>query len=404
VLGTFIGIFIGLWDFDTGNIEASVPTLLEGLKLAFITSIVGIGLSIWLKGSTLRKQKKQAASKKTYTRATVDDLAGFLQSIENSLTGAGNSTVLSQLQELGTTFSNKQDDLIRAFNEFATQMAENNTEALIEALENVMRDFNAKINEQFGDNFKQLNEAVGRINEWQEQYRQQMNELAEQFKVAAASIEKSRESLELIAERSDAIVLGAEKLNPILEALQHQTQQINDRLEAFKALADEARKAFPVITENLEMLTNDFSTAVKETIADSHKSMEEQKTALANQGKQLETMIGTTNGQLKKMTDDFSNTVEEMITNSHNSVEAQKTALANQSEQLKTTVTENSKLMKDQITELDKALEEQLQAALKSLGDNLASLSKKFVEDYTPLTEKLHEVLNMVDGLPEPSP
>ncbi|MXZ09071.1 MAG: hypothetical protein F4Y79_06450 [Gemmatimonadetes bacterium] len=81
-------------------------------------------------------------------------------------------------RQLRTTFSDKQDDLLHAFKEFATQMADNNTKALIEALESVMRDFNAKINEQFGDNFKQLNEAVGRINDWQEQYRQQMDELA----------------------------------------------------------------------------------------------------------------------------------------------------------------------------------------------------------------------------------
>jgi len=41
-------------------------------------------------------------------------------------------------------------------------MAENNSKALIEALQEVIRDFNAKINEQFGENFKQLNEAVGK--------------------------------------------------------------------------------------------------------------------------------------------------------------------------------------------------------------------------------------------------
>ena len=303
VLGTFIGIFIGLWDFDTGNIEASVPTLLEGLKLAFITSIVGIGLSIWLKGSTLRKQKKQAASEETYTGATVDDLAGFLQSIENSLTGAGNSTVLSQLQELGTTFSNKQDDLIRAFNEFATQMAENNTEALIEALENVMRDFNAKINEQFGDNFKQLNEAVGRINEWQKQYRQQMDQLAEEFRVAAASIETSRQSLEIIANRSGAIVSSAEELGPILQAIQDQIDELGIHLKAFSALADNAGNAFPIIENHLKQLTHDFSTAVKETIADSHKSMEDQKTALADQSQQLETMVKDTGHQIQQQTE-----------------------------------------------------------------------------------------------------
>ena len=60
-------------------------------------------------------------------------------------------------------------------------MAENNSNALIEALEEVMRGFNSKINEQFGDNFKQLNEAVGQILVWQEQYQSQMTQLAEEF-------------------------------------------------------------------------------------------------------------------------------------------------------------------------------------------------------------------------------
>ena len=166
--------------------------------------------------------------------------------------------MLTQLQELRTTFSKKQDDLIGTFNEFATQMAENNTKALIEALEEVMRDFNAKISEQFGDNFKQLNEAVGRINEWQEQYRQQMDKLAAEFRIAAASIEKSRESLEIIAARSDAIVSSAAKLDPILEAIQHQINLFEDNLEAFQNLANDARSAFPIIQRRLNELTLEF--------------------------------------------------------------------------------------------------------------------------------------------------
>lgn len=42
ILGTFIGIGLGLIEFDTNNIEQSVPPLLEGLKTAFLTSIFGI--------------------------------------------------------------------------------------------------------------------------------------------------------------------------------------------------------------------------------------------------------------------------------------------------------------------------------------------------------------------------
>ena len=369
VLGTFLGIAIGLYQFDTENIEASVPQLLEGLKIAFLTSIVGIGLSILLKAEALQRKQRE-----TYTGATVDDLAGLLRnisaveqeegqetreilrSIERSLTGEGDSTVLTQLQKLETTFSNKQDDLIRAFNEFAAQMAENNTKALIEALKEVIEDFNAKINEQFGDNFKQLNEAVGRINEWQEQYRQQMDELAVEFRIAAESIEKSRQSLEIIAERSDAIVSSAERLSPILEAIQHQIDQLEANLEAFHALADNARNAFPIIEDRLNKLTNDFSNVVRETIDDSDKAMKNQREALVNQSKQLEK-----------------------------------------------TVKENTHLMAQQITVLDTALQNELTRALESLGSQLTSLSRRFVDDYSPLTAQLREVVQMASNLPQPS-
>jgi hypothetical protein len=48
LLGTFIGIFNGLVEFDTGDIQASVPVLLEGLKFAFLTSILGMALAALL--------------------------------------------------------------------------------------------------------------------------------------------------------------------------------------------------------------------------------------------------------------------------------------------------------------------------------------------------------------------
>ena len=390
VLGTFAGIAWGLLNFDTQNIEASVPLLLDGLKFAFLTSILGIAGSICLKLSSLNKLKKQAASEETYTGATIDDLANILQeihkvhqaegdetretlrAIEKALTGDGDSTVLTQLQKLRTTFSDKQDDLLQAFKEFATQMADNNTKALIEALEAVMRDFNAKINEQFGDNFKQLNEAVGRINDWQEQYRQHMDELATEFRIAAESIEKSRQSLESIAERSDVIVSSAEKLDPILQAIQHQIQQLNNQLEAFSSLADNASNAFPIIEERLNQLTHDFTQVVAENIDNSQVSMERQREALTNQAQQLETMVTDTNRRL--------NTETERI------------------------FRESTAGMTQQIQLLDRALQEELTKSIESLGSQLASLSRRFVDDYSPLTERLRDVVQIANGLPQTSP
>ena len=45
VLGTFVGVFIGLQGFDPADITNSVNDILVGLKTAFFTSIVGMSVS-----------------------------------------------------------------------------------------------------------------------------------------------------------------------------------------------------------------------------------------------------------------------------------------------------------------------------------------------------------------------
>ncbi len=48
VLGTFIGITVGLCNFDTADLDNSIPLLLSGLKTAFFTSIAGMISSMFL--------------------------------------------------------------------------------------------------------------------------------------------------------------------------------------------------------------------------------------------------------------------------------------------------------------------------------------------------------------------
>lgn len=48
VLGTFVGIFIGLQAFDPNDITNSVNDILVGLKTAFFTSIVGMSVATTL--------------------------------------------------------------------------------------------------------------------------------------------------------------------------------------------------------------------------------------------------------------------------------------------------------------------------------------------------------------------
>jgi hypothetical protein len=52
----------------------------------------------------------------------------------------------------------------------------------------------------------------------------------------------------------------------------------------------------------------------------------------------------------------------------------------------------------DQLVKLDTALETELSKSISSLGRQLTALSSRFVEDYTPLTDRLRSLLQGLRG------
>jgi methyl-accepting chemotaxis protein len=165
VLGTFVGIAIGLFHFDVTQIKESMPILLEGLKTAFITSGVGIFLSIII---SIMKPKRD-----------------------------------SKTEVLG-------------------------------ALEIVVKDFNKNLTEQFGDNFKHLNEAVKNMIIWQENYR--------------THIDHSEESLNrILAELKQVSVLkeNEEKnVQMLIQNLSYASQEVKSSLE----------ETTGIVKENMQLL------------------------------------------------------------------------------------------------------------------------------------------------------
>jgi hypothetical protein len=82
VLGTFLGIVWGLWKFDVNDIDSSIPRLLEGLKTAFFTSILGIGFNL-VTGKFIEKYTYQA--EKEAEKIEINDELQALQELNNSL-------------------------------------------------------------------------------------------------------------------------------------------------------------------------------------------------------------------------------------------------------------------------------------------------------------------------------
>ena len=91
VLGTFVGITIGLLHFDTDNLDTGIPILLSGLKTAFFTSLAGMIGSLFLS-----KQVNSALDEKDGGISDIDMAAGQIcKAVE-----AMNTTTKEAFEEL----------------------------------------------------------------------------------------------------------------------------------------------------------------------------------------------------------------------------------------------------------------------------------------------------------------
>ena len=51
--------------------------------------------------------------------------------------------------------------------------------------------------------------------------------------------------------------------------------------------------------------------------------------------------------------------------------------------------------MNEQFTNFDDQMQTEMNRSIQAMGRNLAAVSKKFVDDYTPLTERLRELVSI---------
>ena len=98
--------------------------------------------------------------------------------------------------------------LEKKFEEFASQIGDATVEHLIKALEDVVRDFNKKIEEQFGDNFKIFNDGLKKLIEWQDKYITEVEETKQSINQANNLIQSNKSAISSISKTLEEIPLS----------------------------------------------------------------------------------------------------------------------------------------------------------------------------------------------------
>lgn len=425
ILGTFIGIVIGLLDFKVGSnaeIQDSIGPLLEGLKTAFITSLVGMTLAIVFKvleSTGMFHGGKQAGVPEHVGPEDIhEELRRQRETLEKlirSIAGEEDATLISQVRLLRSdqrdahkeqhdvlskqagfqesllaavghqrdTFDGFAVQLWKKLDDFAEMMSKSATEQVIAALKEVISDFNKNLTEQFGDNFKELNAAVARLVEWQEKYRLQLLEMSEQYAQGVQAITATEASVAKISEESRQIPLAMGELRTVLDATQHQLDELERHLEAFSEMRDRAVDAVPQIKGQMDAMAKDVADAARLAGEQIVKGSEAVNAAIMEGAKEFEDRVHRTNEGLTSASDHLANNserirvqLEDTVKDLNDKVRDMLAALTENTGHIAETLVESNRKLGSDIKEVQFQVTDSIEVMQKRLEKSLEDVLK----------------------------
>jgi len=385
VLGTFIGIAAALWNFDVNDITGSIPGLLEGLKVAFLSSILGIILALifskfvsiytaaYENTSTAEETELSALNRilelqdsqnknlrngfEKLTKAVVGDddssLATNLIKLRlsfkdeistlNTSVNTQNESILkvhralgsddetslltqftrmradnlefrkqidSNTKEIITALYTTNDLMKEKFDEFAVLLSQNNTKILVDAIQNVIGEFNVKLAELIDrlvkENFEELNKSVQNLNEWQKNNKEQVEKLIDQYRIVSEQLKLSSETLTQIAGSTKSLVGD----NSLLKQLVSELQKVMIEDKKFTQIIDKVQESISSLEENSEMLQGSSENLYKasESLQDYIKREESFTDSVDNLIKRLKEIE-----EIKELNGKFWNDIEQQM-------------------------------------------------------------------------------------------
>jgi chromosome segregation ATPase len=459
ILGTFTGIVVGLLSFNVNDIDGSITHLLAGLKVAFITSLVGMLSSIILKFLTsshiITPEKKDIKED-----ITIKDLYSVMDSqnkniikVQELLSDNDDSSLVGQIKlmrsdindnnkitvkslgniieplmkieskqseqtelfvksidkistileannsEQKESFNKFSKDLWVQLENFADILSKSATEQIIEALKNVIAEFNDKLTEQFGQNFKELNSAVKDLVAWQNNYKEQLGEMKDQFNLSVNSISDMEKSIESISTNSKSIPDSMSNLEKVINTNQHQVDELSNHLKAFKDIRDKAVEAVPEIRTQIDTTIKGIHEASLGLIEGVTSSTEKISSVIVQSADDFANNVNATNGALVESSNTLTSSSTEIKEQLNLTIQDINKYLREMIENLSVSSKDISSNFKD----ISISLESELSKTNTHMVDNLKLVTDNFANSSKDISKTLlntsSELQNSIESL-----
>ncbi|WP_426348696.1 MotA/TolQ/ExbB proton channel family protein [Alloiococcus sp. CFN-8] len=178
ILGTFIGLTIGLQKFDSTSAEAmasTIPALIEGIKIAFYTSIFGVGLSLIFnlvyKNSLFKLNEALESFYEEFYLNVVplpdNDLANQMLRYQQEQSSTMVKFAETISVKIAESFEKVALPTFNNINNTMTMLSEKMIENQTEGLETIVNEFVNHMNTSLNGQFLELGKTLESMNEWE---------------------------------------------------------------------------------------------------------------------------------------------------------------------------------------------------------------------------------------------
>ena len=241
ILGTFIGLSLGLQSFNTGTtaeMTESIEPLMNGIKVAFHTSIYGMIFSLTF--NTIYKKKLYEAEE-----AVSEFVGAFKKYVLPDSENNGMNQIIAlqqaQLAAIKETYENMADEMariinpqyervVRSLNEFQNVTIRNETDAIKQLVDA----FIDEMNNSLDDSFNRISQAVGQQYQSQQQTVALMQQVLKETGSNAVNLnginQETSRLIDTLNHYSDSIQAIQNKLQDTLSMLRENDNASHDLL------------------------------------------------------------------------------------------------------------------------------------------------------------------------------
>lgn len=439
VLGTFVGIFVGLLDFDINSMENSIPPLLDGLKIAFYTSIVGMTLSVLIsvyqrsigyKASStdslefISLQTKKLdnldlvaqsnkdlqsaiaqlnASNTELTRSIANMTSEFLNGLEKSFStitttatnlDSNHESLIAKLNGLDSTIKELDFNLKKE----VEKLSANFSADVINALDSLSNKYSETISVHFSENFKRFNSAVENLLSWQIEYRQSVVDSNEILKNSVANTQQFSAITDSILKRDEKTIELYKEVSGIMREYKAQNIILDEKLSAIRDLGSGAMEALKFMGEFFTELNANLKSTNEALIDNIKKSIDGVFVGVIKDfegaNKQIIADLGARDSAIHTQMSKAQNFLEELIKMmiSHNKALNESYERLNKDIELHSRAI--SKNTSEMISEINKDGIKHLKSTTKIYFDDISIAQSKILNSMSHQITKHHEELD----------